>query len=462
MTMKTLRPALLLALCLPLALPASAAEKVSRQARALHERILVLDSHLDTPAMFDDPAWDILERHTAGDGKNQIDYPRMKEGGLDGGLWAVYTPQNGRGTEANRIARDHGLKRLIGIKQLLAAHPDKFELALTPEDAPRIAKSGKRIVYISMENASPLASDPSLLQFYYDQGLRVLGLVHTSTTTSPIRPTWRRSGMACRPRAGSWWPRPTAWGILLDQSHASDEVFDQLLELSKAPIVLTHTSADALRDHARNIDDARIRRLAEKGGVIQVNSYCAPTWSPPAGGHVRGLHGACAAHPEGGRTRITWASARTGTAAAACPAWRTSPRCRRSRNDCSMRVTPMRRSPTSGAATCCACSVRHSAWAANLRRRPRRSNAQRTMMHAAWWRRLRPARSTPRPSFLGLFTRVDTGHGAAQFIRILLHAGPCLLRRAPEPGVVILWPQDGQFALPGVVDLRHQRRCRHA
>ena len=273
--MKTPRPLLLLALCLPLALPASAAEKASRQARALHERILVLDSHLDTPAMFDDPAWNIMQRHTAAEGKNQIDYPRMKEGGLDGGLWVIYTPQNGRGTEANRLARNHGLKRLIGIKQLLAAHPDKFELALTPEDAPRIARSGKRIVYISMENASPLAGDPSLLQFYYDQGLRVLGLVHTShndfADSANVAPEWHGLSPAGRELVAT----ANRMGLLLDQSHASDEVFDQLLELSRAPIVLTHTSADALRDHARNIDDARIRRLADKGGVIQVNSYGA-------------------------------------------------------------------------------------------------------------------------------------------------------------------------------------------
>src|SRR5689334_3855784 len=98
--MTPLRPFVLLALCLPLSLSASAAERVSSRARALHERILVLDSHLDTPAMFDDPQWDILQRHSAADGKNQIDYPRMKEGGLDGGMWVIYTPQNGRGVEA--------------------------------------------------------------------------------------------------------------------------------------------------------------------------------------------------------------------------------------------------------------------------------------------------------------------------------------------------------------------------
>ncbi len=270
-----LRLVLLLGLCLPLTLAASAAERISRQARALHERILVLDSHLDTPAQFDDPQWDILANHAPADGENQVDYPRMKAGGLDGGVWVVYTPQRGRGFEANRIARDHGLKRLVGIKQLLAAHPDKFELALTPEDAPRIAKSGKRIVYISMENAAPLAGDPSLLQFYYDQGLRVLGLVHTThndfADSANVAPEW--GGLS--PRGRALVETANRMGLLLDQSHASDSVFDQLLELSKAPIILTHTSADALRDHPRNIDDERIRRLAAKGGVIQVNSYGA-------------------------------------------------------------------------------------------------------------------------------------------------------------------------------------------
>jgi membrane dipeptidase len=268
------RPPLLLALCL-LSATAPGAEPVSRKARALHERILVLDSHLDTPAMFDDPQWDILQRHQAADGENEVDYPRMKEGGLDGGLWVVYTPQRGRGEEANRLARDHGLKRLIGIKQLLAAHPDKFELALTPADAARIAKAGKRIVYISMENASPLASDPSLLQFYYDQGLRVLGLVHTTNNDFADSSTAPAEWNGLSPKGRELVATANRMGLLLDQSHASDAVFDQLLELSKAPIVLTHTSADAVRDHARNIDDERIRKLAAKGGVIQVNSYAS-------------------------------------------------------------------------------------------------------------------------------------------------------------------------------------------
>jgi membrane dipeptidase len=87
------------------ALPLSAAEQVPATARALHERILVLDSHLDTPMLFDDPQWNILERHAPGDGTQQVDLPRMIEGGLDGGLWVIYTPQRGRSAADNQVAR---------------------------------------------------------------------------------------------------------------------------------------------------------------------------------------------------------------------------------------------------------------------------------------------------------------------------------------------------------------------
>jgi membrane dipeptidase len=244
--------------------------------RALHERLLVLDSHLDTPAEFDDPQWDIMQRHAPAEHQHQVDYPRMVQGGLDGGMWAIYTPQQGREAADDRVARDHGLTRLMQIHALLAAHPDQFELALTPEDAPRIAASGKRVVYISMENATPLATDPTLLSFYYDKGLRVLGLVHFKNNgfadSATDTPEWHGLSPAGRALVAE----ANRMGILIDQSHASDEVFDQLLELSKSPIVLTHSSSRAVFDHPRNLDDGRIKALAARGGVIQVNSY--PTY----------------------------------------------------------------------------------------------------------------------------------------------------------------------------------------
>ncbi len=250
-------------------------ETVSPRARQLHESAIVLDTHLDTPSNLHRPGWNILERHDQDGEFAQVDLPRMKQGGLDGGFWVIYTAQDKRDEAGNRQARDHGLVRLAAIREMVAAHPQDFELALTADDAVRIEKAGKRVVFISMENASPLASDPSLLTAYHKLGLRMLGITHTSnndfgdSSTDPAGHEW--NGLSDKGRALV--QEANRLGILLDASHASDQVFDQLVELSKAPIVLSHTSADAIYEHPRNIDDARIRKLAAKGGVIHVNAY---------------------------------------------------------------------------------------------------------------------------------------------------------------------------------------------
>ena len=250
---------------------AATTDNGSPQARALQARIITLDSHFDTPAKFSIPGWSILDRHDPKT-RSQVDYPRLVEGELDGGLWAIYTPQGGRTSADNLQARDQGLRRLVEIRELLAAHPDKFELALTAEDAPRIKKEGKRIVYISVENASPLAADPSLLNSYYKLGVRVLGLVHTSNNDFADSATDKPEWHGLSPKGRALVAEANRLGLVIDQSHASDEVFDQLLALSKAPIILSHTSSSAIHANPRNIDDERIRKLAAKGGVIQVNS----------------------------------------------------------------------------------------------------------------------------------------------------------------------------------------------
>lgn len=283
--MKRIRPLPAATILLALSPLLAASETVPEPVRALHERLLVLDSHLDTPMMFDRPGWSILDRHAPAAGSSHVDLPRMIDGGLDGGIWVIYTPQRGRDEAAKRAARDHGLTRLLQIHRLLAAHPEHFELALTPEDARRIAAAGKRVVFISIENAAPLAADPSLLDFYYAQGVRVLGLVHTSNNdfadSANTPPEWNGLSPAGRALVAE----ANRLGILIDHSHASDAVFDQLLEESKAPILLSHTGSDAVYEHPRNIDDERLRRLAARGGVIQVNSlgsYLTDTSVKPA------------------------------------------------------------------------------------------------------------------------------------------------------------------------------------
>jgi membrane dipeptidase len=244
------------------------------RATALQNRLVTLDSHLDTPANFERADFDILAAHP-GNKLSQVDYPRMVAGALDGGFWAVYTGQGDRSAKAHLADRDDGLQRLSVIHQLLAAHPDKFGAATTPADAARIKGQGKRVVYISMENASPLVADPSLLSFYYRQGLRLMSTVHfannefADSATDPKGPEWH--GLS---PAGKQLVRDAQrLGIVIDQSHASDAVFDQLIAMSPVPILLSHSGARAVHDHPRNLDDARLKVLAQHGGVIQMNSY---------------------------------------------------------------------------------------------------------------------------------------------------------------------------------------------
>jgi membrane dipeptidase len=238
-------------------------------------RILRLDTHMDTPMNFARPGWDIMDAHTFENDLSQIDYPRMVKGGLDGGFFAIYTPQGPRTPEGLAAARDVALQRAVEIHEMVARHSDKFALALRADDAPRIAAAGKRVVFISMENAYPLGKDMTLLKTFYTLGVRMAGPVHftnndlADSATDPKGPEWH--GLS--PLGKEFVAEANRLGIVLDASHASDDVFDQMLVLSAAPIILSHSGARAVFNHKRNIDDARIQKLAAAGGVIQINSY---------------------------------------------------------------------------------------------------------------------------------------------------------------------------------------------
>ncbi len=266
---------LLLGLALGLCATWVSAQGVDARTRALHESLLTLDSHLDSPMLFGVPGWNILDRHDVADDGTQLDYPRMVEGGLDGGFFATYIPQ-GPLTDAGRAnARDAALLRLQEIHQLVAANPDKFELAYAAADAARIAAAGKRFVYLSMENGYPLGLDLTLLATFHKLGVRIVGPAHCDnndlcdSSTDPKGPRWH----GLRPLGKEHVRAAHRLGMLLDASHASDDVFDQLLELSRTPILLSHSGARAVFAHPRNLDDARLRRLAASGGVIQISAY---------------------------------------------------------------------------------------------------------------------------------------------------------------------------------------------
>lgn len=238
-----------------------------------HRDAIVLDTHFDTPALFHLPGWDILDRHSYAADGSQVDLPRMIDGGVDGGFFALFTPQGARGVEGNNKARDYALVRATEIHEMVAKHADRFAIALKADDAARIVAEHKRFVFISMENGSPVAGDISLLQAFYALGLRMAGPVHFLTNdlgdSATDKPEW--GGLS--PMGKDFVAEANRLGIVLDASHSADSVLDQMLALSKAPIILSHSGCRAIFDNPRNVDDDRLRALAKNGGVIQINAF---------------------------------------------------------------------------------------------------------------------------------------------------------------------------------------------
>ena len=239
---------------------------------ALHRDLLVLDTHLDTPINFGRAEWDFAASHTSANDIAQVDLGRMAAGNLDGGFFVIYTEQGPLNPQAYADALTFARTRSAVIDREIAAHPGMIAPAATAEDAERLTAEGRLIAFKSIENSYPLGEDLSLLGEFYAAGVRMAGPVHSLNNqfadSSGDTPRW--NGLS--PFGREWVAEMNRLGMVIDASHASDAAFDQLIELSAAPIILSHTSPRAMFDHPRNLDDARIRRLAQSGGAI-----CAST-----------------------------------------------------------------------------------------------------------------------------------------------------------------------------------------
>lgn len=239
-----------------------------------HEDMLALDSHLDTPLVLDRAGFDISARHDWMKDYAQVDLPRMKQGGLDGGFWVIYTAQ-GPLTEAGYAkALAHAWQRNGVIDDMVTTLGADFAPATRAADAARIAAAGKRVVYKSIENAYPLGTNIDLLDAFYAAGVRMVGLVHSSnnqfadSSTDKNGPKW--GGLS--PLGKQLIQRANALGMIVDMSHAHDVALAQAIELSETPIILSHSGAAHLYEHPRNVPDALLKKLAQAGGVIQINS----------------------------------------------------------------------------------------------------------------------------------------------------------------------------------------------
>lgn len=236
--------------------------------------LFLLDSHCDAPLMLAKGA-DFGRRVEQGytHGKfpvTHVDFQRMKKGGVNGSLFAIYTSCSLTPDQATRRAFELVSKVFDAVEQ----NPDKVAFATTPAQARRNARNGLISIFLSMENGAPIQKDLSLLRMFHRLGVTCLTLTHADSNeicdscTSP-KPRW--GGLS--PFGREVVAEMNRLGMLIDVSHISDESFWDVLKYSKAPVVATHSCCRALSNHPRNMADEMIVALAEKGGVIQVNFY---------------------------------------------------------------------------------------------------------------------------------------------------------------------------------------------
>jgi membrane dipeptidase len=234
----------------------------------LHSRLLKLDTHLDTPIHFTREGWSFGDRHDPATEVAQLDIPRMADGNLDGGFFVVYTAQGPLTPEGYAEARKFALQRSDEIDAMVARFGDRVGAACTLADAVTLKQAGKLVAYKSMENSYPMGESIAAMAQFQRAGVRMAGPVHALNNqfadSATDKPRW--NGLS--PLGREWTAEMNHLGMVIDASHASDATLDQMLELSRAPIVLSHSGPRAMWEHPRNIGDERIRKLAANGGAI--------------------------------------------------------------------------------------------------------------------------------------------------------------------------------------------------
>jgi membrane dipeptidase len=249
-------------------------ETLKTEARRIHKRVLTVDTHCDTPLRIVQTGLDIGERHEPGRMRMQkVDLPRMVEGGLDAVFFSVFVVQGDRTPDGYAWARKDAEGLLGAIEKVVADYPQQAGLATSPQDAYRLEGQGKRAIFIGMENGYPIGKDLSLLKKYYDRGVRYLTLCHSADNdicdSSQDRRQPEDNGLSDFGKHVV--AECNRLGIMVDVSHASDRSFFDVLEVTRAPIIASHSCVRALRDIPRNASDPMLRALASNGGVIQVS-----------------------------------------------------------------------------------------------------------------------------------------------------------------------------------------------
>jgi membrane dipeptidase len=243
---------------------------LDKRVEKIHQKILSVDSHTDTPLRLQTQGFDISKRHDPVKDHSKVDFPRMREGRLDAAFFGVFVSQGKRDFNGYANAKQKADVLFDTICSMLGRNKDVAGLALTPEDAWKLKRQGKSAVFIGIENGYPIGTDIDLVKAYYDKGARYITLCHTKNNDLCDSSTDTVEFNGLSEFGKNVVLMMNKVGMMIDVSHISDKSFYDVLSISKAPVIASHSCSRALCNNHRNLSDSMLVALAENGGVIQM------------------------------------------------------------------------------------------------------------------------------------------------------------------------------------------------
>lgn len=243
-----------------------AATDPAARAQQLAQQFLIVDTHIDVPYRLKNKWEDVSVSAPGG----EFDYPRAKAGGLNAPFMSVYIPASLEKSGGGYLLAN---QLIDSMEALVGRAPDKFAMAYQSADLARQAKEGKISLALGMENGTPIDGKLENLQHFYQRGIRYVTLAHSeSNHIADSSYDMRRRWKGLSPFGAQVVAEMNRLGMMIDISHVSDQAFYQVIQLTKAPVIASHSSLRAfVPGFERNMDDAMIKALAKNGGVIQIN-----------------------------------------------------------------------------------------------------------------------------------------------------------------------------------------------
>ena len=264
-------------------------DEILEKAQAIHDRVLVLDTHVDISVTNF-----TADKNYTEDLGNQVNLPTMEAGGLDVAWFIVYTGQGALTPEGYDKAYENAISKFDAIHRLTKEiAPERIGLAVSSAEAKELHASGKKIAMIGVENAYPLGTDISRVKEFYDRGARYMSLSHNGhsqfcdSNTGEKDSLWVDKGVSDLGKLVI--KEMNKWGIMIDVSHPSKQSIKDMITLSKAPIIASHSSARALCNHSRNLDDEQLEWMKSNGGVVQTVAFSSYVSTEKHSAHAAAL-----------------------------------------------------------------------------------------------------------------------------------------------------------------------------